>query len=192
MKRKHLAALGTSLALIAALTACSSGDAEEPTTENEDTTSSDTAAEEGGLSNEAGDSAEEESPAEEGSDGASAGSSEVEIVVDGENVVLENPQVQCGENNGTFAIAVTADNLDAESGDAFGALLTTDENPTVNSVALSRSEGVSVAYTEGLDGSADVTVDGKTYTISGSALGLDLNDPTSTDNVDFSFTVTCP
>lgn len=192
MKRKHLAALGTSLALIAALTACSSGDAEEATTENEDTTSSDTSAEEGGLSNEAGDSAEEEGAEADNSGSASVGSGDVEFIVDGQNVSLENPVVQCGESGGTFAIAVTADNLDTSSGDAFGALLTTDENPTVSSVALSQSEGTSVAYTEGIGGSAEVAIDGDTYTITGSALGVDVNDLTSTENVDFSFTITCP
>lgn len=194
MNRKHFAALGTSVALVAALTACSSGDAEEPATDDQTSSNAEAdASGEGGLSNEAGgDTAEE--PAEEGADaGAGTGaSSDVEIIIDGETVEIADPSVQCGATGDTFAISLTTDAADAANADSFGALLTTGDNPEVTSVALSRSEGVSVAYVGGTDGSAEVTVDGKTYVITGEAMGVDLANPTGTDMVEFSFTVTCP
>ncbi|MGO1543500.1 MAG: lipoprotein LpqH [Gulosibacter sp.] len=196
MNRKHLTALATAVSLVAALTACSS-DSDAPEEDQaapgaEENTSEDTAAEAG--AEEAADGAEEpaEEPAEEGADAAEGGSSDVEIIIAGETIDIANPTVQCADTGDTFAISLASEDIDEANGESFGALLTSGDDPTVSSVALSRSEGVSVAYIEGTDGSAEVTVDGNTYVITGEAMGVDLADPTAVETVEFSFTVTCP
>ncbi|MDJ1371992.1 lipoprotein LpqH [Gulosibacter molinativorax] len=188
MKRKYLAALGTSFALVAALTACSSGNSDEPTPVGNSSNNDASAPAQEDTSNGAGGDTTEDAPADGGNVSSGAGSAEV--IIDGETIDIPNPNVQCGESGDTFAIAVTSPDL--AEGTTFGALLTAGDSPTVSTVALAQSDGVSVAYTEGTGGAAEVTVDGNTYTISGSGMGVDATDPASAGDVEFSFTVTCP
>lgn len=184
MNRKHLISLVAAASLLATLTACSGGDAEEPATDsNQD--SSDTG------SNESQDTTSEDSTADE--DGASSGSGDFSLTVDGQSVEFGDANVACADSELGFAISVTSPDLDASSGQALGAVLTSAEDATVESLGLTDGDGNSLAYAAGTgQGSAEATVDGNTYTISGEAMSTNLSDPTSIDTVPFEFTVTCP
>ncbi|SJM66534.1 lipoprotein LpqH [Gulosibacter sp. 10] len=178
MNRKHLAAVGTAMTLLAALTACSS-----PSDGGADT---DSKVEETAAEQPAGDA-----PAEEG--GAASAGSGVEITVAGETVEVADPQIVCEEAGGTLNIAVASSDLSADSGQGLGAVLGTGDAPSVQSVALVTTGGDAVAYQEGTgQGSAEVAVDGDTYTITGEGIVADLENPTSVETAEFSFAVTCP
>lgn len=184
MNRKHLISLVAAASLLATLTACGGGDADEPATDsNQD--SSDTG------SNESEDTTSEDSAAEE--DGASSGSGDFSLTVDGQSVEFGDANVACADSEMGFAISVASPDLDAASGQALGVVLSSADDATVESLGLVDADGNTVGYAAGTgQGSAEATVDGSTYTITGEGLSTNLEDPTNIATVPFEFTVTCP
>lgn len=92
-----------------------------------------------------------------------------------------------------FAISVTSPDLDAAAGQSVGAVLASADDPTVTAVGVTDADGNSLAYAEGTgQGSAEATVDGNTYTISGEGLSTNIADATSVETLPFELTVTCP
>ncbi|UQN15173.1 lipoprotein LpqH [Gulosibacter sp. ACHW.36C] len=184
MNRKHLISLAAAATLLASLTACSSGDAEEPATDsNQD--SADTG------SNESEDTTTEDGGSEEG--GASSGSGDFSLTIDGQAVEFSDAQVACADSEMGFAISVTSPDLDAAAGQSVGAVLASADDPTVTAVGVTDADGNSLAYAEGTgQGSAEATVDGNTYTISGEGLSTNIADATSVETLPFELTVTCP
>ena len=183
MQRKHLISLLAGASLLATLTACSSGDDAEAPAED----SAGTSAEE---STDTGSGAEEST--DTGSEDGAAAASDVSLSVDGQAVDLGQASVSCADSEAGFAISVSSDNLDAASGEAIGAVLQSADDPTVTALALSDAEGNTLAYAEGTGGSAEVTVNGNTYEITGEAMSTNMDDPTNIENLPFEFTVTCP
>ena len=74
-----------------------------------------------------------------------------------------------------------------------GIVLTSGDNPTVQSVSLGNINGVTLGYQSGAGkGEATANKDGNTYTISGTSTGLDIADPTKPVNKPFEIVVSCP
>lgn len=193
--RIRIAALAVGLGAVVALTGCSSDGsdtadetttsqtAEQQTTES-DSTETDTTETET-------DTTESEAPADEtetDSDNTTVGSSEVSITIDGEALEIADPTVVCQEVDGTMTIAVGS----AAGADGIGATLTTGDSPTVKTVALGSLDGTAMAWAEGAPGEANATVDGSTYTISGSMAAVDMSNPTAMEETPFEMVIACP
>ncbi len=124
-----------------------------------------------------------------GDSGVKAGA-DATVTVDGKALELDSKTVACTETDGQVAIAVGAQ--DAKSG--VGAILSTGDSPTVNSVALGSVNGVSLAWVKGLPGTQPTAKkDGKTYTITGEAQGVDISKPLEAPvTKSFEIKATCP
>lgn len=190
--RIRIAALAVGLGAVIALAGCSSdgSDGADDTTSQtaeQTMTETDTTETEADTTE-----TEAEEPAEEteesGDDNTAVGSSEVSITIDGEALEIADPTVVCQEVDGTMTIAVGS----ASGADGIGATLTTGDSPTVKTVALGSLDGTAMAWAEGAPGEANATVDGSTYTISGSMSAVDMNNPTAMTETPFEMVIACP
>lgn len=178
MGKKTVSIAAIALLGLIGLTGCASDDAAEAPAE--------TAAETQAMENEQpAESTAEESDAA-GADSISTGG-DFSLTVDGEAVEIDNAVTACASSNGKFALSISSTNADA----GLGAVLSSEENPTVESVSLVDLDGKALGYVQGAYGSADVKVDGKTYTITGTAASTDMQDTSSVEEVPFEFVVTC-
>lgn len=74
-------------------------------------------------------------------------------------------------------------------------VLTDGDTPVVNSVSIGKvgSDGPALLYSEGVsDAPAQVTHDGKHYTVKGTGMGADATNPDAPTNMPFDIAVTCP
>ncbi len=98
--------------------------------------------------------------------------------------------------SGTVVCATAAGNVNISIGSAstgVGAVLTDADPPQVKSVGLGSVNGVALGYTSGTgQGNATAKKDGNSYTISGTATGVDMANPTQPVNKPFEINVTCP
>ncbi len=111
------------------------------------------------------------------------------VTVDGKAVDLASKTVVCTEQGGKLIIAV------GDSGGAgVGATLTTGDSPEAETVGLGSTNGVSLGWTKMVPGAgeAKVSKDGKSYTISGTASGVDPANPMTPVKKPFEIKVTCP
>jgi ipoprotein LpqH len=164
VKRGFVVAVGGAAIVIAGLSGCSSDEkkSESPTTSAETTT-------------EAGTASATAAP--------SGGGTKVSIDGQDQNV---GGTVVCSEMGGNMNIAIG----DAATGIA--AVLSSDGS-TVQSVGLGNVNGVTLGYQSGTgQGEAKATKDGKSYTISGTATGVDMANPMQPVNKPFEIAVTCP
>lgn len=186
--RIRIAALAVGLGAVVALTGCSSDGSDTA----DETTTSQTAEQQTTESDSTEtDTTESEAPADEtetDSDNTTVGSSEVSITIDGEALEIADPTVVCQEVDGTMTIAVGS----AAGADGIGATLTTGDSPTVKTVALGSLDGTAMAWAEGAPGEANATVDGSTYTISGSMAAVDMSNPTAMEETPFEMVIACP
>ncbi|WP_201518740.1 lipoprotein LpqH [Gulosibacter hominis] len=165
---------------IATLTGCATGDNAADTDEAaantaQADTSADTAADGG-----------------EASGSGSTGGS-YSLKVSGTDITIDDPVVACQEQGGQYALGVVSGSGSATTADGLGAVLSGKDNPTVVSVGVVDSEGNAIAYAEGAGmGSAEVKVDGNTYTITGKGVAANMSDPTSMAETEFEFSITCP
>jgi lipoprotein LpqH len=87
-------------------------------------------------------------------------------------------------------------NMNIAIGDAttgIGAVISSGDSPTVQSVGLGNVNGVTLGYQSGTgQGEATATKDGNTYKISGTATGIDMANPMQPVNKPFEIEVTCP
>lgn len=120
-----------------------------------------------------------------GSVSASAGAGTAKVTIDGEPMDVQG-QVACASNGGTFTIGVG----DAATG--IGIVMAEDASK-VNSVGLGNVNGVALGFQEGAPGgSATATKDGKTYTVTGTATGVDMANPMQPVTKPFAIAVSCP
>ena len=120
-----------------------------------------------------------------GSVSASAGAGTARVTIDGEPMDVQG-QVACASNGGTFTIGVG----DAATG--IGIVMAEDAS-TVTSVGLGNVNGVALGFQEGAPGgSATATKDGKTYTVTGTATGVDMANPMQPVTKPFEIAVSCP
>jgi lipoprotein LpqH len=87
-------------------------------------------------------------------------------------------------------------NVNIAIGDAatgIAAVLSDADPPVVHSVGLGNVNGVTLGYQEGVgQGNAEATKDGNSYKITGTATGIDMQNPTQPVNKPFEIDVTCP
>jgi lipoprotein LpqH len=116
---------------------------------------------------------------------AAAGSGTAKVSIDGQPQDVQG-QVVCSNAAGNFSIAV------GNPGTGIGIVMAEDASK-VTSVGLGNVSGVALGYTEGAPGgNASATKDGKTYTITGTATGVDMANPMQPMTKPFEISVTCP
>ena len=122
---------------------------------------------------------------------AASGTGKAKVTVDGKDQNIQ----------GTIACVTQGDTVNMAIGDTapgsttgIGAQVTTGDSPTVKNVALGTVDGIALAYTAGTgQGNAEAKKDGKTYTISGNAVGADMSNPMAgMQTKPFQIEVTCP
>ncbi|WP_439029662.1 lipoprotein LpqH [Gordonia terrae] len=129
-----------------------------------------------------------------GSDDSSSSSSgstdaEASVTVDGKELELSDKTVGCTDTAGKVTIGIGS----GSGTSGIGVVLTSGDSPEVESVGLGSLDGVTLGYQKGAgQGSAEVTKDGDTYTVSGEASGIDLANPTQPVTKAYEIKVTCP
>ncbi|WP_235735215.1 lipoprotein LpqH [Nocardioides alcanivorans] len=110
------------------------------------------------------------------------------VKVDGEELAgLDTSNIQCLKQGGK----ITVGSADASAG--LGLVMTDEDTPKVESLGI-MVDGVTLAVSgmAGAElGSADVAVDGDTYTVTGTAQGTDTAKPTELFEKKFEIVVTC-
>ncbi len=110
------------------------------------------------------------------------------LVVDGQDQSLEGASVTCTAMGGNVQIAVAGGNTTG-----IGAQLSEGDAPVVHQVGVGSINGVVLGFQEGAPGGeATATKDGNTYSIKGTATGVDMANPMQPATKPFELTVTCP
>ena len=108
------------------------------------------------------------------------------VSIDGKDQNVEGTVV-CSAMGGNVQIAIG----NATTG--IGAQVSEGDSPTVHQVGLDNVNGVALGFTEGAPGGeATATKDGNTYTIKGTATGVDMANPMQPMTKPFEIAVTCP
>jgi ipoprotein LpqH len=108
------------------------------------------------------------------------------VTIDGQDQAVQGTVV-CSAMGGNMNIAIG----DAATGIA--AVVSEGDSPTVQSVGLGNVNGVTLGYQNGTgQGEAKAEKDGSTYTISGTATGVDMANPLQPVNKPFEIEVSCP
>ncbi|RAV07856.1 hypothetical protein DQP55_20915 [Mycolicibacterium sp. GF69] len=108
------------------------------------------------------------------------------VTIDGQDQAIQGTVV-CSDMGGNTNIAIG----DATTG--IGAVVSSGDEPTVQSVGLGNVDGVTLGFQSGAgQGEAKAEKDGKTYKISGTATGVDMANPLQPVNKPFEIEVTCP
>lgn len=130
--------------------------------------------------------AEEKSPAATtGGVSASTGAGSATVIIDGQQQDIGG-QVVCATTGDSLTIGI------GEQGSGIAVVMSADASK-VTSVGLGDLNGVALAYQDGAPGaSATATKDGKNYTISGTAIGVNMADPMQPVNEPFEIKVSCP
>jgi lipoprotein LpqH len=116
---------------------------------------------------------------------AAAGSGTATVTIDGQPKDIQG-QVVCATSGGNVNIAIGQ----AATGIA---VIMAEDATTVTSVGLGNINGVALGFQDGAPGgNASATKDGKTYTISGTASGVDMANPMQPITKPFEIAVTCP
>lgn len=131
------------------------------------------------------------SSSESASSSAAAAPGDTVVTIDGQPQDIQG-DVSCNVVNGDMSITIG----DASSG-GLSVILTQADPPVVKSVGLGTFDGSALGYTEGTGmGSAEATVDGSTYHVTGEAFSaqIDFSDPLNADvgTKPFEITATCP
>lgn len=117
---------------------------------------------------------------------AAAAEGKSTVTIDGADQSVEGTVV-CSDMGGNTNIAIG----DATTG--IGVVVSTGDEPTVQSVGLGNVNGVTLGYQSGVgQGEAKAEKDGSTYKISGTATGVDMANPMQPVNKPFEIEVTCP
>ena len=165
MKRGFVVAVGGAAIVIAGLSGCSSGK------KKSESSGSSTASSAPGTASVSATAA------------PSGGGTKVTIDGQDQNVA---GTVVCSAMGGNMNIAIG----DAATGIA---AVLSEDGSTVQSVGLGNVNGVTLGYQTGTgQGEAKATKDGSTYTISGTATGVDMANPMQPVNKPFEIDVTCP
>lgn len=108
------------------------------------------------------------------------------VSIDGQEQTVEGTVV-CTAMGGNVQIAI------GNATQGIGAQVSEGDNPTVKQVGLGNVNGVALGYAEGAPGGeATATKDGNTYTITGTATGVDMANPMQPLTKPFEIKVTCP
>lgn len=195
MRIKRILASGIAvLALAGTLAACGDDSDDDNTSEeNSSQTTEEETTDEGDETTEEGTDPEEDTDEgtdpEEGTDGGDpAASGDATVTVDGEPLAgLDTSNIQCVKQGGKISVG----SADADA--SLGLVMTDEATPKVESLGI-MVDGITLAVSQvgGSElGSAEVAVDGDTYTVTGTAAGTDTEDPTTVLEKEFEIVVTC-
>jgi lipoprotein LpqH len=116
---------------------------------------------------------------------AATGSGTAKVSIDGQPKDVQG-SVVCSTMGGNFNIAIG-------NGTEAVAVIMSEDGSKVSSVGLGNVNGVALGFQDGAPGgSAKATKDGKTYTINGTATGVDMANPMQPMTKPFEISVTCP
>jgi ipoprotein LpqH len=117
---------------------------------------------------------------------SSSGSAE-KVTIDGQNQNITG-QTSCTPAGGNLNIAI------GDPTNGIGAVITTANPPAVQSVGLGNVNGVTLGYAAGApnQGNVQATKDGNSYTIKGTATGVNMASPQQPVTKPFEMDVTCP
>jgi ipoprotein LpqH len=117
---------------------------------------------------------------------ASSGSAQ-KVIIDGQNQPLTG-QVSCTPSGGNLNIGI------GDPTNGIGAVITAADPPAVQSVGLGNVNGVTLGYAAGApnQGNVQATKDGRSYTIKGTATGVNMASPQQPMTKSFEMDVTCP
>jgi ipoprotein LpqH len=109
------------------------------------------------------------------------------VIVDGQ-IQNVTGQVSCTQVNGNLSIGIG----DPTTG--IGAVVTNADPPVVQAVGLGNLTGVTLGYSDGAQnqGNAQATKSGNSYTIKGTATGINSADQQQALTKPFEIDVTCP
>lgn len=109
------------------------------------------------------------------------------VVIDGQNQSVTG-QVSCTQAGGNVNIGIG----DPTTG--IGAVVTSADPPVVQAVGLGNLTGVTLGYAAGApgQGNAQATKSGNSYTIKGTATGINTANPQQALTKSFEMDVTCP
>jgi ipoprotein LpqH len=141
----------------------------------------------GCSSNKSNTSSSSSSSAVTASASATTGASTAKVTIDGQNQNV----------NGTVSCVAAGGNVNIGIGDAttgIGAVISDADPPVVHSVGLGNVSGVTLGYSDAApgQGNAQATKDGKSYTIKGTATGVDMANPLQPVSKPFEVDVACP
>ena len=136
----------------------------------------------------AGCSSNKSSTSESSSNGSSAPApGGNKVILDGQTQNVTG-QVSCTQVNGNLSIGIG----DPTTG--IGAVVTNADPPVVQAVGLGNLTGVTLGYSAGApnQGNAQATKSGNSYTIKGTATGVNSANPQQPLSKSFEMDVTCP
>lgn len=169
MVRGLVVGIGSAAIVVAGLTGCSNKKAEETT----------------GLYQSSSTSSSPAVTASQGTMTAQAGAGTATVTIDGQAKDIAG-QVACTTAAGSLNIAL------GQQGTGIAVMMAPDASK-VTSVGLGNVDGVVMGYQEGAPGgSASATKDGQTYTVTGTATGVDMANPMQPITKPFEIKVSCP
>ncbi len=166
MKREFLVAIGGAAVVTATLAGCGgeSSDRSATTTAEKTTTSETTTSE----------------------TTAQSGAGAATVTIDG----------KAQDVSGTISCVNAVDNVNIAIGEGttgIAAMVSQGDDPQVRRVGLGNVDGAILGYESGVgEGNAEATKDGNTYTITGTATGIDTSNPLQIVSKPFEIKVTCP
>ncbi len=164
MKRGFLVAIGGAAIVVAGLAGCGSNESTSSETTTEETTTV-----------EATETAS-----------ATAAPGETKVTIDGQDQNVAGT-VTCATMGGNVNIAI------GEATTGIAAVVSEADPPVVQSVGLGNVNGVTLGFQAGVpQGNAEAKKDGNTYTITGTATGVDMANPLQPVNKPFEIVVSCP
>jgi lipoprotein LpqH len=109
------------------------------------------------------------------------------VVIDGQTQNVSGP-ITCTQVNGNLSIGV------GDPSTGVGAVVSNADPPVVQAVGLGNLTGVTLGYSAGApnQGNAQANKSGNSYTIKGSATGVDAANPQQPITKSFEMDVSCP
>jgi ipoprotein LpqH len=109
------------------------------------------------------------------------------VVIDGQTQNVTGP-ISCTQVNGNLSIGI------GDPSTGVGAVVTNADPPVVQAVGLGNLTGATLGYSAGApnQGGVQATKSGNSYTIKGTATGLDAANPPQALSKSFEIDVTCP
>ena len=109
------------------------------------------------------------------------------VVIDGQTQNVTGP-ISCTQVNGNLSIGI------GDPSNGVGAVVTNADPPVVQAVGLGNLTGATLGYSAGApnQGSVQATKSGNSYTIKGTAAGVNATNPQQALSKSFEIDVTCP
>jgi lipoprotein LpqH len=109
------------------------------------------------------------------------------VVIDGQTQNVTGP-ISCTQVNGNLSIGI------GDPSTGIGAVVTNADPPVVQAVGLGNLTGATLGYSAGApnQGSVQATKSGNSYTIKGTAAGVNATNPQQALSKSFEIDVTCP